>query len=69
MGTKEIIKEIKKLPYTDKMVIVEETLKIINEEPAKSFEKAVKLMETEYRTNKELTEFSSLDGDEFYEAK
>ena len=62
MGTKEIIKEIKKLPYTDKMVIVEETLKIINEEPAKSFEKAVKLMETEYRTNKDEISNLSING-------
>jgi hypothetical protein len=69
MGTKEILQEIKKLPYTERLVIVEETLKIIKEEPDKSMENGVKEMESEYKTNKDLTAFSSLDKDDFYEAK
>jgi hypothetical protein len=69
MGTKEILREIKKLPYAERLVIVEETLKIIKEEPDKSLEKGVQEMESEYKTNKDLTAFSSLDKDDFYEAK
>lgn len=38
MGTKEIIQEIKKLSYTERLVIVGETLKTIKEDPDKSFE-------------------------------
>ena len=69
MGTKEILREIKKLPYTERLVIVEETLKIIKEEPDKSIENGVKEMESEYKTNKDLTAFTALDKDDFYEAK
>jgi hypothetical protein len=69
MGTKEILGEIKKLPYTERLIIVEETLKIIKEEPGKSIENGVREMESEYKTNKDLTAFSSIDTDDFYEAK
>jgi hypothetical protein len=58
MGTKEILQEIKKLPYTERLVIVEETLKIIKEESDKSIGNGVMEMESEYKTNKDLTAFS-----------
>jgi hypothetical protein len=43
MGTKEIIREIKKLPYTERLVVVEQTMKSISEDNLDSLEKATDL--------------------------
>jgi hypothetical protein len=70
MGTNEIIKEIKKLSVTERLVVIEKTLKTVKldsfERPLK---KAADLLYSDYKNNKDLTAFTSLDLDNFYEAK
>jgi len=70
MGTNEIIKEISRLPIKRRMLIVERTLKSIREkEEGDNIEKAVDSLFKDYSTNKELTEFTGIDFDKFYEAR
>ena len=64
-----LINEINKLPLTEKELLVEETLMGIRKEKAHELESAVNEMYHEYKTNKELTAFTTLDAETFYEAK
>ncbi len=70
MQTLEIIQEIQKLPLDKKFQIVEETIKSIKmQESNNQMDLAVNLLFDDYSTNKELTIFSSLDLEDFYETK
>ena len=70
MGTKEILKEIKKLPVSERMLIVEKVLKNIREGAAKkNLEEAADALLEDYRSDKELTAFSSIEFEQFYEAR
>ncbi len=70
MGTKELIKEIQQLPINKRMLVIERTLKFIREsELKKKMEKAVDSLLNDYRTDKELTVFTDIDFDNFYEAR
>ncbi len=70
MQTSQIILEIQKLPLDKKFYVVEETIKAIKkEEVSNQMELAAREMYNEYITNKELTEFTSLDLENFYETK
>lgn len=70
MGTKELIKEIKRLPISKRMLLIERTLKSIREsELTKKMEKAVDALIADYRTDTELTAFNNIDFDNFYEAR
>jgi hypothetical protein len=70
MGTKEILKEIKKLPVSERMLIVERVLKNIREGAAKkNLEEAADALLEDYRSDKELTAFSSIEFEQFYEAR
>ena len=64
-----LINEINKLPLTEKELLVEETLMAIRKEKAHDLESAVNEMLYEYKTNKELTAFTTLDTETFYETK
>jgi len=70
MSTQEIIKEINKLPVQERLFVVEKTLEIIrSKELQQQLTIAAEELASEYKTNKELTSFSSLDLEEFYEAR
>jgi hypothetical protein len=70
METKEIIKAIKKLPISKRMLIVERTLKTIREsETRKKMIKAVDILFEDYNNDKELTAFTNLDFETFYETR
>ncbi len=55
MATTAIIREINKLPLTEKLLLVEKTLKAIRHDREHSLEKAVELLQEDYRSDKELT--------------
>lgn len=58
MGTQQLIREIKKLPISKRMVIIERTLKSIRERESKNqMEKAAEILRINYKTDKELTAF------------
>ncbi len=70
METKVILDEINKLPIEDKMYVVERTIKSIREiETKEKMKKAVSEMIEEYRSNKELTVFTEIDFENFYETR
>ena len=70
METKEIIKAIKKLPVNKRLLIIEKTLRTIRESEIRNkvIEAADALYE-DYSENKELTEFTLLDCESFYETR
>lgn len=70
MGTSELLRQIKRLPVNKRLVIVEKTLKSIRDVKNKSkLKKAADKLLEEYQANEELTIFTSLDFENFYEAK
>ena len=70
MEAREIIRAIKKLPVSKRMLIVEKTLKTIREtETRRRMVKAAESLFDDYQNDKELTAFSQLDYEGFYEAK
>ena len=70
METREIIKAIKKLPVSKRMLIVERTLKTIREsETRERMVKAVESLIEDYKNDKELVAFTQIDYEGFYETK
>jgi hypothetical protein len=69
MTTTAIIREINKLPLTEKLLLVEKTLKAIRQEKENALENAVHSLYDEYKTNTELIAFTKLDAASFYEAR
>ena len=69
MTASAIIKEITKLPLTEQLLLVEKTLKAIREQKAHSLDNAVKALYKDYTSDNELTIFTKLDAESFYEAR
>jgi len=70
MGTSEIITEINKLPVSQRLTLIELTIKNIREEEKKQMRiAAVEKLYDDYANDPELTAFTSLDFEDFYEAK
>jgi len=70
MSSQEIIHEINKLPLQERLLIIEKTLEVIrSSELDQQLSVAAEEMASEYKANKELTAFTSLDLEEFYEAR
>ena len=68
MKTQEIILEIKKLPVHLRKVIIREAISSVREDEGnEELNQAAENMAAEYRTNKDLTAFSEIDLDDFYE--
>lgn len=70
MGTKELFIEIKRLPVDQRIRLIEKTLESIRKS---SFEKemliAAEKLGPDYHTNPELTVFTELDYENFYETR
>lgn len=66
MSTSEIIKEIEKLPLSKRMYIIEKAMSSIKKQ---SLEQAAELLYKDYESDKELTAFTTLDFENFYETK
>ena len=69
MTTANIISELDRLPLTDKLFVIEQTLKSIRTEKEKSLKAAVESLYDDYKTDKELTAFTKLDKEPFYETR
>ncbi len=69
MTTANIIRELDRLPLTDKLFVIERTLKSIRTEKEKSLKAAVESLFDDYKTDKELTAFTKLDKEPFYETR
>lgn len=70
MQTVDLIKEIQRLPLFQRFYVVEETIKSIKkEEMGHQLELAADELYNDYLNDKELTAFTILDFDSFYETK
>jgi hypothetical protein len=70
METKEIINEIKKLPIRERLQIIEKTARTIQTDDEKEqMKKAADQLYNAYKNDAELTAFSDLDFEDFYEAR
>lgn len=70
MSTSEILDKISRLTPAEKLFIIEKTVKdLLRENSAQQMTIAAEALETEYKTNPELTVFTSIDLEDFYEAK
>ncbi|MEY3415925.1 MAG: hypothetical protein RL060_36 [Bacteroidota bacterium] len=70
METIALIQEIQRLPLTKRFYIVEETIKSIKkEEIGHQMEWAANELYSDYVNDKELTAFTTLDLENFYETK
>jgi len=62
--------EINRLSLQDRLLIIEKTLEVIRlNELDQQLSVAAEVMTSEYKSNKELTAFTSLDLEDFYEAR
>ena len=70
MQTAQLMQEIFKLPLDKKFFVVEQTLKSIKlEEGNRHLVMAAEALYDDYNNAKELTSFTALDFEEFYEAR
>jgi hypothetical protein len=67
-ATATLLNQIYRLPVSERMLIVERTVHSIRAEK-NDMANAVALMMDEYYNNKELTAFTQLDMENFYEAR
>lgn len=69
METTTIIKEIQKLPFSQKKEISEWLIKTLKQRETKSqMEIAAEELFVDYKTDNNLTAFTNLDIEDFYEA-
>ncbi len=70
MDTNELVSEIERLPFDKKILIMEKVLKSIRrEESVHSMKKVAEELRSDYLNDTELTAFTALDGEGFYETK
>jgi hypothetical protein len=70
MSTLDILKEIDRLPLNEKLALLEKAFRdIVKNNYIQELSIAAESMENEYKTNPELTAFTSLDLEGFYETK
>ena len=70
MRTNDLIKEIQKLPLQKRIYVIEKTIHSIRlQEDATLMKKAAADLCADYKSDEELTAFTKLDFDDFYEAR
>jgi len=70
MRTDEIIKEIQRLPIQKRILVIEKAIHSIRKyEERNEMLIAADALETDYKSDKELTAFTNIDFEDFYEAR
>lgn len=70
MRTSEIIREIQRLPVQKRIYVIEKTIHSIRkQEDANLLKKAADILLDDYKSDSELTAFTNIDFEDFYEAK
>ncbi len=70
MKSEEIIKEINRLPLRKRIYVIEKAIHSIREQEEKEqMSKAVDSLYSDYKNDKELTVFTNIDFEDFYETK
>ena len=69
MTTAILIREISKLPWPERLLVIEKTLKSIRQDQQRGLTQAVESLGPDYAPGNELVAFTQLDADRFYEAR
>lgn len=70
MRTSDLIKEIVRLPLQKRIFLIERTIHSMRQdEEMNQMKKAVDLLLEDYKTDYELTAFTDIDYEEFYETR
>ena len=69
MQAADIMHGISSLPKSQRMLLVEYIIRSIRHEEQPSLEKAAELLYDDYLNDKELTVFTQLDCEDFYETR
>ncbi len=70
MNTDELLREIEKLPLHKRMYLVEKTLHTIRKtEDLNQMNLAAEALYSDYKTDKDLTAFTNIDFEDFYETR
>lgn len=70
MRANDIIKEIQRLPLSKRIYVVEKTIHSIRKEAEKeNLKKAANELLSDYQTDENLTIFTEIDLEDFYETK
>jgi len=69
METLEIISNVDRLPLSQQMLIVERIIHSIRKREQPSLKTAVERLYSDYMTDENLTVFTQLDCEDFYEAR
>ena len=69
MSTKEILNSINQLPFNQSISLIEKALKTLHESEDTQLEKAANSLLADYNNDSNLTAFTSIDFDKFYEAR
>ena len=67
--TTDIMQNISRLPVSQRMLIVEYIIRSIRYEEQQPLEKAAERLYKDYLNDKELTVFTQLDCEDFYETR
>jgi len=70
MNVSDLVKEIEKLPLHERILVIEKALRSLRHiESAEEMKRAARELREEYKSDKDLTAFTSLDLDDFYETR
>ena len=70
MRTTELIKEIQNLPLQKRIYVIEKTIHLIRQqEDSAQMRNAADALFSDYKSDKELTIFTAIDFENFYEAR
>ena len=70
MRTTDIIKELRRLPLNKRIYVIEKTIQSIRQqEGSNQMTLAADRLANDYGTDKELTVFTNIDFEDFYETK
>ncbi|MBA7568798.1 hypothetical protein ES708_10533 [subsurface metagenome] len=70
MRTSEIIKELQRLPIQKRIYVIEKAIHSIRQQgESNQMKKAAETLYADYKKDTELTTFTNIDFDDFYEAK
>ncbi len=70
MRTNDLIKEIRRLPLSRRIYVIEKAIQSIrDQEEKKQMEKAVDLLLSDYSNDEELVAFTNIDSEDFHETK
>lgn len=69
MSTEEILEGIKQLPFNERLLVIEKALQTLHKSKDTKMEIAAKTLLADYKEDNNLTAFTALDCEAFYETR